>query len=149
MVESEHIRWVRYAADCAERVLPLTGTVRPQADAAIRAARVWADEPTEAHRLAAIAAAHDTLDAYDPTCIPAYVAYPAIAAIRDAALTVTYVKSTSYAARVVAARAVEATSRAARAAPPTVADDIETKARERERVWQTARRWYYGLPKEG
>lgn len=45
-VEPERIRWVRYAADCAERVVDITGPNRSLAEAAIRAAREWADDPT-------------------------------------------------------------------------------------------------------
>ena len=48
--ESERVRWVRYACDCAERVLPLAGPARPQVEAAIRAAREWCDHPTEERR---------------------------------------------------------------------------------------------------
>lgn len=57
MTEPESVRWVRYAADCAERVLPLTGDGRPQAEAAIKAARAWADCPCEEHEESADAAA--------------------------------------------------------------------------------------------
>ena len=42
----ERIRWVRYAADCAERVLHLAGPHQPKAEAVIQAARAWADDPT-------------------------------------------------------------------------------------------------------
>ena len=42
--------WTKYAADCAERVLPLTGAKRPQAEAAIVAARAWANNPTKERR---------------------------------------------------------------------------------------------------
>ena len=57
--EPEGVRWVRFAADCAEHVLHLTGTARPEAEAAIRAAREWADEPSEQNREAAEQAAID------------------------------------------------------------------------------------------
>ena len=66
--EPERIRWVRFAADCAEHVLHLTGTARPQAEAAIKAARAWADDPIEERRQAAEQAARAAAHA-------AYVAY--------------------------------------------------------------------------
>ena len=46
MTEPEKTRWVRYAADCAERVIDLAAEGRGWAEACIRAARAWADDPS-------------------------------------------------------------------------------------------------------
>ncbi len=46
----------RWAADCAEAVLHLTGASQAVAEAAITAARVWAANPCDATRIAAAAA---------------------------------------------------------------------------------------------
>ena len=87
------IRWVRFAADCPEHVLCLSDSARPLAEAAIRAARAWADDPTEERREAAADAAEaaeevafgETLHhpigdvAYSAVCA-AYAAYFADAA---------------------------------------------------------------------
>ena len=52
MTDPEQTRWVQWAAECAERVLPLAGEYRAQSEAAIQAARAWAESPTEERRQA-------------------------------------------------------------------------------------------------
>jgi hypothetical protein len=49
---------VRIAIQMAEGVLELTGTTRPQAEAAIEAAKKWLDDPSEENTTAANAAAY-------------------------------------------------------------------------------------------
>ncbi len=121
--ESERIRWVRYAADCAERVLPLVPpSCRSQAEAAITAARVWADQPTEEHREEAWVAGDTAGD----------VAIHSAAHAAYAAAHVAYV-----------AHAADHAAYAAAYAAYISADPIQ------ERAWQAERRRYYGLPEAG
>ena len=128
--EPERIRWVRYAADCAERVLSLTGPARPQAEAAIRAARAWADDPTEERccqvaEHAADAAVHASSAADHAAYVAAYHATHAAAYAADAA---------AYAA-------VHASSAADCAANAAADHDVE-------QAWQAKRRRFYGLPED-
>lgn len=59
---TKKVRLVRYACDCAERVISKTGEFRPEAEAAIAAARAWCDRPTK-EREKAVCRASDA--AYD------------------------------------------------------------------------------------
>ena len=77
-------KWVLWACDCAERVLPVFETkypddVRPRR--ALEAARAWLAEPTEANRENADAAAYA---AYATACA-AYAAYATACAAYAAA----------------------------------------------------------------
>jgi hypothetical protein len=122
--DPERIRWVRYATDCAERVRGLTGEYRPQAEAAIRAARAWADDPTE-KRLLACGKAASNAAVFDSDCA---------AHAADAA---------AYAARtpIDTTASVEASAKAAEAA----AEAAKVSTYEIERAWQADRRRFYGL----
>ena len=118
--ESERVQWVRYAADCAERVLPIVPPrFRGQAEAAIVAARLWADEPTEMHRTDAWMAA------YAATCIAASDCVYAAVYAADAAAHATHAIYAGY------------------AAVSAVCASLDPA---QERVWQAERRKYYGLP---
>jgi hypothetical protein len=121
------IRWVRYAADCAEHVLCFTDSARPLAEAAIRAARAWADDPTEERREAAADAADDAEGDADYSFGYARDAVSAAAIAADA---------TTSAAIYAADAAYSAVSAAYAAA---YAADV------REIAWQIERLRYYGL----
>ena len=124
MTDPERTQWVRYAADCAERVVHLAGEYRPQAEAAIRAARAWADDPTE-KRLLECGKADSDARVFDSDCA---------ANAADAA---------AYAARTAIdpAASVEARGKAAEAAAKAAA----ATEYEKERAWQKERRRFYGL----
>ena len=107
MSDPERIRRVRYAADCAERVLPIAGKARHQAEEAIRAARAWADEPTEARRIAA----------------------------KDAAVAVSAAAEAAYAATAAAYTAAYEADAAADAAAAHAADAAADAALSAERAW--------------
>ena len=134
--EPERIRWVRYAADCAERVLHLTGTARPQAEAAIKAARAWADDPTDVRLRTARRAANTAFAA-------------ASASDADAAFCAT--NAAGYAA---AADVTYAATPAADAAYAAARADARAAYGEgsnfylAERAWQAERREFYGLPED-
>ncbi len=113
-----HVMAVRLAADFAKRVVHLAGEGRPAAEAAIAAARAWADNPCEETRLAALRAAR---------AAAADAAYAARAAA-DAA----YVAARAADAAAYAADAAFASTRAASAA----ADAADLEA---EKAWQISR----------
>lgn len=119
------VRLVRYAADCAERVIDLTGPERPQAEAAIQAARAWADDPTEEHRLRAKHAAKAVSSNLRESFSPAECSSDAAA---NAAFSAVFHHDADYAsaAAIFARLAVE--------------------NRATEVAWQAERRQYYGLP---
>ncbi len=121
--EPERIRWVRYAADCAEHVLHLTGSARPHAAAAIRAARAWADKPTYAHRETARQAAHAAHAAHAAACAAGYAAYATHNA--GSATNAEYIATCAADCARIAAADYEA-----------------------ERAWQAERRKFYGLPED-
>ena len=123
MTDPEKTRWVRYAADCAERVLGLTGQYRPQAEAAIRAARAWADNPTEELQETCRVAAN---------AVPLVEGTPAAAASASAAYAAA---SALFGGRasLAAAVAVDAASMAF------------VNPHHVERAWQAERRRHYGL----
>ena len=118
------IRWVRYAADCAEHVLCFTDSARPLAEAAIRAARAWADDPTEERREAAADATDDAEGDADYSF--GYARDAASAAALAAAIAAIYAADAAYSA-------VSAAYASAYAA------DV------REIAWQIERLRYYGL----
>ena len=122
--DPDRTQLVRYAADCAERVLHLAGEYRPQAETAIRAARAWADDPTE-KRLLACGKAASNAQVFDSDCA---------ANAADAA---------AYAARTAIdpAASVEASAKAAEAA----AEVGRASTYIDERAWQKERRRFYGL----
>ena len=135
--ESERIRWVRYACDCAERVVHLAGSARPQAEAAIRAAREWADAPSETMRRKARGAASAAYYAAGSRRnTAAYAAGNAAYAAGNAAHAADAFFAVDFAAAADAFFAVDFAAAAAFAA----AD------RATERAWQAERRKYYGLP---
>ena len=123
--DPDRTQWVRYAADCAERVVHLAGEYRPQAEAAIRAARAWADDPTE-KRLLECGKADSDARVFDSSDCAATAA--------DAA---------AYAARTAIdpAASLEARGKAAEAAAKAAA----ATEYEKERAWQKERRRFYGL----
>ena len=120
------IRWVRFAADCAEHVLSLTGSARPEAEAAIRSARAWAEEPSEQNREVAERAAEAAEDA-------AIYADADFAYAGDAANTAA---GAAYAAADFAYAAEHAADAACSAYSAAGADEPD---------WQLERLRYYGL----
>ena len=135
-VEPERIRWVRYAADCAERVLGLTGAKRQQAEAAIRAARAWADNPTP-ERSGACRTAVDAATAADAG---AYATTNAAAFAADAAA---FAAAAPGPGAVAASYAAANAATAAHAAADT--KDSADSAYTSERAWQAERRRIYRL----
>lgn len=142
--EPERVRWVRFAADCAEHILCLADSSRPQTEAAVQAAREWADDPIEERREAegraaeaAEGAAFETL--HQPVGVvteaaadAAYAAYFADAA--------TYAADTAY----YAAYASDAsTLRVHRSVLRIGGRSALPDAGERD--WQAGRLRYYGL----
>jgi hypothetical protein len=98
-----HVMAVRLAADFAEHVIHLTGEGRPAAEAAIAAARVWADDPceeTQSAALRAARAAYAAARAYAAanTANAAYDAAYAVHAAADAARAAAYATYTPDAA---------------------------------------------------
>jgi hypothetical protein len=89
-----HVMAVRLAADFAEHVIHLAGKGRPAAEAAIAAARAWADNPCEETQSAALRAARaayaavwaaaDAAAAYDAAAYAAFAAARAAADNADA-----------------------------------------------------------------
>jgi hypothetical protein len=69
-----HRGLVRWAADCVETILPRAGYARSATEAAISAARRWADEPSE-NRLTADDAAYYAAYAARAAAYAAYAAY--------------------------------------------------------------------------
>ena len=138
-IEPERIRWVRYAADCAERVLHLTGAARPQAEAAIQAARAWADEPTDGRRVVAMLAA-DAADelAYEASDAGFEVRADAIWGAAEAAFAAS---AHGFSMAVSAAKYAADSARAVH-----YLDSIEFGAYEAAREWQAERRKFYRLP---
>jgi hypothetical protein len=121
----EHKRMaVRLAADFAERVVHLAGKGRPAAEAAIAAARAWADNPCEKTQSAALRAARAAYDARVAASAATARAYAAAAyaahAAADAAFAAAYA---TYAPDAVAYAAVAAT-------------DADPEA---EKAWQNSR----------
>jgi hypothetical protein len=140
--EPDRIRWIRYVADCAEHVLPLSGKARPQAEAAIRAVREWCDDPTEERRIGArrageVAYAAAT-DAYFASDSGHLIYATATDAAADAAGYAAY--ETSSAAAGASHAVTHASDAAAYSAGITYA-----AARAAEREWQAERRRFYGL----
>jgi hypothetical protein len=130
---NEQICWVRYAADCAERVLDLTGEYRHLAEAAIQAARAWADDPTE-ERLKACRDASSA--AHDSVRDSAFVFAFSVRAAGWAALaTIDDLDVAALCASRAAAYAADAAAVAAIATVEAVYDG--------ERAWQTRRRRHY------
>jgi hypothetical protein len=106
----EHKRMaVRLAADFAERVVHLAGEGRPAAEAAIAAARAWADNPCEKTQSAALRAAYDARAA-------AYDARAAAYDARAAAYAADAADAAADAAAYAAAYAADAADAAAYAA---------------------------------
>jgi hypothetical protein len=111
-----HVMAVRLAADFAEHVIHLTGEGRPAAEAAIAAARAWADNPCEETQSAALRAARAAdaaadaayaAYAYDAAAYAAY-AYDAAAYAADAAADAAYAyDAAAYAAAAYADSEVE------------------------------------------
>ncbi len=100
----EHKRMaVRLAADFAERVVHLAGSGRSAAEAAITAARAWADNPCVETRLAALRAAR----------VAAATAHAAAYAAFAAAYTATAADAAAYAAATAARVAYDAAYTAA------------------------------------
>jgi hypothetical protein len=132
----EHKRMaVRLAADFAERVVHLAGEGRPAAEAAIAAARAWADNPCEETRLAALraarAAAADAARAADAAYASVDAAYATYASVWAAADTAEAAyANTAWAA----ANIASAASRAAADAATRAAADSEA-----EEAWQISR----------
>ncbi len=137
---SERIRWVRYAADCAERVLHLAGPQRPDAEAAIQAARAWADDPTGERR----ETCRETADrAYLGATLTASLSLifgnRAVKAIQSTA---------AFSAALAAKAAVcgDATTFAAHAVDAAIdAAHDAGSAPGAEQAWQAERRKFYGL----
>ena len=125
MTEPEKTRWVRYAADCAERVLGLTGQYRPQAEAAIRAAREWVDSPTDERLRACHAAIFEVFIA--PGAPPSAPYFAARSAIHVAFFDATAAANTASFAVGVASG---------------------SDGHDSERAWQADRRRFYGLEAE-
>jgi hypothetical protein len=128
----EHKRMaVRLAADFAERVVHLAGEGRPAAEAAIAAARAWADNPCEETQSAAqhayYATAYASARAYAAanTASAAYAAYAASYAVHAAADAVH-----------AAAYAIHATADAIHAATHAVVASADSEA---EKAWQISR----------
>jgi hypothetical protein len=124
----EHKRMaVRLAADFAERVVHLAGEGRPAAEAAIAAARAWADNPCEETQSAALRAARAAYDAR--------VAYAAAADTAYAAAAYAYAAAdAAYAAYAAARAAYASAAAAARAAYTAAAADPGA-----EKAWQISR----------
>ena len=78
---------VRIAIQMAEGVLELTGTTRPQAEAAIEAAKKWLDDPSEENTTAANAAAYAAATTAANAGAYAAAAYAAAAAAATSAAT--------------------------------------------------------------
>jgi hypothetical protein len=119
-----HVMAVRLAADFAEHVIHLTGEGRPAAEAAIAAARVWADNPCVETLSAALRAA----DATAYASARAYAAANTANAAYDAAYAVHAAADAAY--------AVYATADAIHAAAHAV--DAAAEPGE-ERAWQISR----------
>jgi hypothetical protein len=140
---SVHIRLVRYAADCAARVIHLTGEGRPYATAAIQAARDFADDPTCERLQACINAADlaftvsymgSTLAIIHGDSAVRAVHSSAVLAAALAAKAAVFDDVTIFAARAAEA-AAEAATGALHAGPAPGA----------EQAWQAERRKFYGL----
>ena len=123
-----HQKWVQWAADCAERALPLFEARHPN-DArprqALDAARAWVAHPTVETRNAAYAAA--AAAAY---AAAAYAAADAATNAADAATNAAY--AAAYAAADAAAYAADAAAYAAYGAAYAAADAAEKQ-------WQAIR----------
>jgi hypothetical protein len=119
-----HVMAVRLAADFAEHVIHLAGEGRPVVEAAIAAARAWADNPCEETQSAAQRAAR-----------VAYAAHAAYAA--------TYAADAAYAARAAHAAYAAAyatyTPDAAAYAAVAAADAASAADPEAEEAWQISR----------
>lgn len=124
MTDPEKTRWVRYAADCAERVLGMTDQYRPQAEAAIRAARKWVDDPTSEQARAC----QQAVIALDHVTDPASVSAATMAAVS-------------------AAFAAEAAYSQYSVALVGYVEHMAARASwdPSERAWQSERRRFYGL----
>jgi hypothetical protein len=137
-----HTTAVRWAADCATRVLPLyeakyAGDDRPRK--AIEAARRWAKNPTDANYAYAASAASDAAsDAAYAAYSDAASSDAAYAAYSDAAYAASYAADAAYDAASYAAAAANAAYAASYAAA-SYAAATSAKERLKEREWQTRR----------
>ena len=138
--QTDRTQLVRYAADCAERVLHLAGPLRPNAEAAIQAARAWAESPTEERRQAC----RETADrAYLDSVLSA--AFVAVFGDR----TVKKAHSSAVLAAALAGKAAvcgDSALFAAGAAEAATGVRHTGSAPGAERAWQAERRKFYGLP---
>jgi hypothetical protein len=127
-----HVMAVRLAADFAEHVIHLTGEGRPVAEAAIAAARAWADNPCEETQSAALRAA-------DAAYVAAYVAARAAAAATRAADAATRAADAATRAAAYAAYATYAAHAAAFAADAYAARAAAYADLGAEKAWQISR----------
>ena len=118
----ERIRWVRYAAACADHVLPLTGLARPETSRVIVAVRLWADEPVDSN-YREVFDAYTALDKHTPSSPAAYSAVAAALCAASAALFPNDSKSSAITAEHSAINAVSSA----------------------EREWQAQQRWFADL----
>ena len=133
--EPERIRWVRYAADCAEHVLPLAGKTCPEAESAIHAARAWCDGPTRERRGAA----------FEALAATARAARAATAAARAARATAHAVDAAYAAVYAAVYDSVFVAKTTAYAASTAVYNSSDGAAKSEEHAWQAERRRFYGL----
>lgn len=127
-IEPEHIRWVNYACDCAERAMRLTNINYKETEPAIKAARAWANNPTEENKVAC-QEAKATIDR---------VVYATFANDRVAA-------HAAFAAAKAAEAAAVSTLDAAKYCATSAAEEVVDAVACIEEMWQTDRMTFYGL----
>jgi hypothetical protein len=131
--ETERIRYVQWAADCAERVLAVEDWFWGRLmESAIRHARAWTTCPCERHRIVAALTSHNLFEV-DAGRFSGFRGtgpspYAAVSACANAA-SATYVDNYDTVANKAASDAVQ------------VARD-----KSAEKNWQEERRKHYGLP---